>query len=85
VWISYQIGAGFGLLFLDVGYSNNSESTVEISVIGLGDRIEAKLVGGSEESGGGVGFESVEQRLVVLGSGGDGVEREGLGELGGCQ
>lgn len=49
--------------------------------MGLGERIEAKLVLGSEKRG---GFERVEERLVVIGSGGGGggVEREGLHELG---
>ena len=50
LWNDYQIGAGFGLLFLDdIGYSNDGGSTVEISLIGFGERIEAQLVSGSEE------------------------------------
>jgi hypothetical protein len=78
---SHQIGAGFGFLLLDdVGYGDHSGSTVEVSLMGLGERGEPKLVRGSEKRG---GIERVEERLVVIGSGGGGgVEREGLHELG---
>jgi hypothetical protein len=77
---SHQIGAGFGLLLLDyLGHGGHSRSTVEISLMGLGKRSEAKLVCGSEKRG---GLERVEERLVVIGSGGGGVQREGLHELG---
>lgn len=59
LWNDYQIGAGFGLLFLDnIGHSNDGGSTVEISLIGFGERIEAaQLVSGSEER---VGSDRVE-------------------------
>ena len=49
VWISYQFGAGFGFFSLS---TSDTSMTVEISVIGLGETIEAKLVCGSEERGG---------------------------------
>lgn len=58
LWNDYQIGAGFGLLFLDnIGYSNDGGSTVDINLIGFGERIEAQLVSGSEKR---VGSERVE-------------------------
>lgn len=53
---------------------------MEISLIGAGKRIEAKLVSGSEKRS---GLERVEQALGLIGSDGSGVESEGLSELGG--
>lgn len=47
--------------------------------MGLGERSEAKLMLGSEKRG---ALKRVEERIVVIGSGGGGVEREGLHELG---
>lgn len=51
-----------------------------ISVIGIRQRMEAKLVSGSEKW---CCFERVEKRLVVIGSGGGCAERDVVGELGG--
>lgn len=62
----------------DIRYSNNSRLTVGNRVIGLGSKnIGTKLMDRSKKRG------RLKQRWVVVGSGSGGIDREGLGKLGG--
>lgn len=65
------------LLLYDVGNGDNNGSTARNGMIGLrSKRNRTELLGRSNKRG-------LEQSGFIIGSGGGGVEREGLGELGG--